>query len=170
MTANPFDPTKAQNNEDIEKHWAIKAFLHAETYFKLISTTNPKTLKLTKIDDELYKEFRGIWPNLDLRNLSEDELKTQDAKAKWREFIKKYQDQVNDFNFGTLVRNASNRDYDQDNCFFVTRFEFLCIEIARNREGLNEELSVSQSHNSYDKDELEAEMKQLESTIAAQLQ
>lgn len=165
-----FDPSKAQNNDDIEKHWAIKAFLHAETYFKLISTTNPNTLKLTKIDDLLYTEFRGIWPNLDLKNLSENSLKTEDAKTKWRDFIKKYQDDVNDFNFGTLVRNASNRDYDQDNCFFVTRFEFLCIEIARNREGLNQGLSAADCENSYDKEELEAEMKQLESTIAAQLE
>lgn len=47
---------------------------------------------------------------------------------------------MEDFNFGTLLRNRPGEDYAADNAFFVTRFQFLCVEIARNKEGLNESL------------------------------
>jgi hypothetical protein len=43
-----FDAETADNNPDIEKQWAVKALMHAETYFNLISTfPDVKLLKLT---------------------------------------------------------------------------------------------------------------------------
>ncbi len=37
------------NNPDVEKSWAIKAFQHGETYFKLISSVKDHSrLKLTQ--------------------------------------------------------------------------------------------------------------------------
>ena len=38
----------AENLQDIEKQWAVKAYEHAETYFKLLQQIPPKTLKLTR--------------------------------------------------------------------------------------------------------------------------
>ena len=38
----------AENLADIEKQWAVKAFEHAETYFKLLQKIPPRTLKLTR--------------------------------------------------------------------------------------------------------------------------
>jgi hypothetical protein len=38
----------AENLADIEKQWAVKAYEHAETYFKLLQEIDPKTLKLTR--------------------------------------------------------------------------------------------------------------------------
>ncbi|KAH9274364.1 hypothetical protein BASA83_003362 [Batrachochytrium salamandrivorans] len=126
----------AENFEDIEKQWAVKSFHHAETYFKLVSSVPARQVKLTPIDDEIYTAFRGEFPDLNVGVLKElEDFKTEKAKAKWRDFIMKYEKKVQDFNFGTLLRNRSGEDYAQDNCFFVTRFQFLAIEIARNREG-----------------------------------
>ena len=132
-----FDPETAENHPDIEKQWAVKALHHAETYFKLISSLDAQKLKLTKRDDELYQDFTLHFPEINVLELDEfNQFKTEQAKSKWREFLKKYED-LPDFNFGTLLRNRAKEDYGQDNCFFVTRVQFYCIEIARNRLGYN---------------------------------
>lgn len=44
----PFDPETAENNPDIEKQWAVKAFDHAETYMRLLSAVDSTRLRLTK--------------------------------------------------------------------------------------------------------------------------
>ena len=112
-----FNPETAENNQDIERHWAIKAFMHAETYFNLISTT--KNVKLTSIDSELYVAFRSTFPDMNLTNIDEiKDFKTEESKAKWRNLISKYENKIEDFNFGTLLRNKSNKDYGPDNSFF----------------------------------------------------
>ncbi|KAJ3299989.1 hypothetical protein HK104_005482 [Borealophlyctis nickersoniae] len=123
---------------DIEKQWAVKALHHAETYWKLISAFDPRKLRLTKLDDELYDDFRANWPDMNVAELDENEFKTESSKAKWRDFIMKYEKKVQDYNFGTLLRLHAAHDYAEDNAFFVTRLQFYAIEIARNREGAND--------------------------------
>ncbi|KAJ3091035.1 polysaccharide biosynthesis domain containing protein 1 [Quaeritorhiza haematococci] len=124
--------------EDIEKQWAVKALHHAETYFKLISAVDAARLKLTPIDDEIYEDFRKNFAEINVAALNEmEEFKTEKAKAKWRDFIMRYEKKVQDYNFGTLLRIRSNEDYGPDNGFFVTRLQFYAIEIARNKENLN---------------------------------
>ena len=116
---------------DIEKQWAVKAFHHAETYFSLISKFDAASLKLTRLDDEIYEDFKTQFPDLDVQNLDEmRDFKNEAAKAKWRDFIMKYDDfiinlftsryekRVQDYNFGTLLRNRSAEDYGEHNCFF----------------------------------------------------
>ncbi|KAI8918726.1 putative polysaccharide biosynthesis protein [Entophlyctis helioformis] len=136
-----FDPETAENHPDIEKQWAVKSFHHAETYFKLVNAVPPRQLKLTSIDEEIHAAFRFEFPDLNVGELREmEDFKTEAAKAKWRNFINQYQNKVEDFNFGTLLRNRCGEDYGPNNAFFVTRFQFYCIEIARNREGYNDVL------------------------------
>ena len=72
---------------DIEKQWAVKSFHHAETYFKLISSIPPRKIKLTKIDNEIYTAFRNEFPKLNITEIDEMEFKSEQAKAKWRNFI-----------------------------------------------------------------------------------
>ena len=79
---------------------------------------------------------------------------------------------MQDYNFGTLVRPHSESDYGPNNSFFVTRFEFLCIEIARNKEGLNKHLIQAGEKGELSKEEkkeLEIEMRALEEKISARL-
>ncbi|KAL2911445.1 hypothetical protein HK105_209096 [Polyrhizophydium stewartii] len=136
----------AENLPDIEKQWAVKSFHHAETYFRLVSAVHPRRIKLTPIDDEIYAAFREEFPDLVLENLRElEDFKSEKAKAKWRNFIMKYETKVEDYNFGTLLRNRCGEDYGPNNCFFVTRFQFFCIEIARNREGYNDVLHADKN-------------------------
>ncbi|KAJ3219912.1 polysaccharide biosynthesis domain containing protein 1 [Dinochytrium kinnereticum] len=111
----------AENHPDIEKQWAVKAMHHAETYFKLISSIDPARLRLTKIDDEIYKDFRTEFPDLRVEDLKElEDFKTEKAKERWRNWITKYEKTVVDYNFGTLLRINPAFDYSADNSFFAT--------------------------------------------------
>jgi hypothetical protein len=65
-------------------------------------------------------------------------MKSATAKELWRPFIEGYEKKVQDFNFGTLLRVKAAGGYDPDNTTFATRLQFFAIEIARNREGLND--------------------------------
>lgn len=131
-----FDPETAENHPDIEKQWAVKAMHQAETYFKLLQAVDPRKVKLTRLDDEIYNHFRSEFPDLDLKELKvNQDFKSEAAKEKWRQFLLKYE-KVADYNFGTLLRIKYDDDYTEENSFFVTRMQFYAIEIARNREGV----------------------------------
>lgn len=45
---------------------------------------------------------------------------------------------LEDYSFGTLLRSDAENDYSEENTMLVTRIQFLCIEIARNKEGIND--------------------------------
>lgn len=85
---------------------------------------------------------------------------------KWRPFCLRFEGLVEDFNYGTLLRLDSRREYSEENTIFgekrglrgrgrtptpqihpgvdlfpffsATRIQFFAIEIARNREGCND--------------------------------
>ncbi|XP_025096682.1 protein PBDC1-like isoform X3 [Pomacea canaliculata] len=128
------------NNSDIELRWAMKASDHAEVYFNLITSVEPRILRLTALDNEIYTKFRETFPDLKVDVLDEKELKSAESKEKWREFCEYFKEKVEDYNFGTLLRLNCKEDYSQENSIFCVRVQFLAIEIARNREGYNDEL------------------------------
>lgn len=47
---------------------------------QLISSVDPKFLKLTKLDDKIYSSFRETFKDLDIKRLKEDDLKSDKAK------------------------------------------------------------------------------------------
>lgn len=90
--------------------WAMKAYNHAEVYYnvsermdervnlscglqhlqvqphwpiislQLISSVDPKFLKLTKSDEQIYTKFREAFPDLGIQVLDPELLKSADAK------------------------------------------------------------------------------------------
>ncbi|KAG0057375.1 hypothetical protein BGZ83_010834 [Gryganskiella cystojenkinii] len=127
--------------EEIEKQWAVKAMHHAETYFNLLEAIDGSKLKLTKIDDEIFADYLLTFgpevPRIDILD-EEKDFKSPAMKEKWRNFINRYDGgKVADYNFGSLLRIDASQDYTQENTMFVTRMQFLTIEIARNKAGLN---------------------------------
>ncbi|MBN3316503.1 PBDC1 protein, partial [Atractosteus spatula] len=131
-------PAEAYGNDpQLEMMWAMKAYQHAEIYFNLISSVDPKFLKLTKVDDKICTEFRKAFPDLNIKVLDPEDLKSEQAKEKWRPFCNLFEGVVEDFNYGTLLRLDCERDYTEENTIFATRIQFFAIEIARNREGYN---------------------------------
>jgi hypothetical protein len=47
-----------------------------------------------------------------------EDFKSEARKSQWRDFITKYEKRIQDYNFGTLLRNQAKEDYHEHNCFF----------------------------------------------------
>ncbi|KAI0301446.1 polysaccharide biosynthesis-domain-containing protein [Russula brevipes] len=142
--AGTFDPSKAQNLAEIEKQFAVKAVEHAQTYWGLLEKIPPRSLKLTRHDDEIFEhtlrefpEFAAA-PHTGLNTLDEEWMKSKEGKERWRVFINAYENKITDYNFGSLIRTDAMREYSETNTIFVTRIQFYAIEISRNRLGLND--------------------------------
>uniref|UniRef100_A0A8D8UN51 Protein PBDC1 n=1 Tax=Cacopsylla melanoneura TaxID=428564 RepID=A0A8D8UN51_9HEMI len=128
------------NDPSLEAVWVSKAVDHAEVYFNILCSVDPKILRLTAHDDFILKTFREQFPDMKVDVLIEDEMKSPEGKVKWREFCEKFKDVVEDYNFGTLLRLDSKGEYSEENTMLSTRIQFYAIELARNKEGLNDSI------------------------------
>ncbi|KAB8239620.1 hypothetical protein ETB97_002855 [Aspergillus alliaceus] len=137
--SKPFDPETAENFEDMEKQFAVKAVEHLMTYWSILQKVRGSQLRLTKMDNEIYESFMKEFPDFDpAATLNEDEMKSKAGKEKWRNWMNQYEKTIDDFNFGTMLRSNPKFEYDQDTTIFAVRMQFYAIEIARNRAGLND--------------------------------
>ncbi|XMA11938.1 hypothetical protein WAI453_004729 [Rhynchosporium graminicola] len=134
-----FDPEKADNLEDIEKQFAVKVVQHMSTYWSILEKVRGSTLRLTKLDDEIYTHLKADFPEFDpAAPIDEDEMKSKTGKERWRKFMMAYEKKVDDYNFGTMLRANAEGEYEEKETIFVPRMQFYAIEIARNRDGLND--------------------------------
>ncbi|KAM0551902.1 hypothetical protein ACHAPJ_008241 [Fusarium lateritium] len=134
-----FDAENAENNEDIEKQFAVKVVQHMQTYWSILERVKGSSLRLTKIDDEIMEHLKEAFPEFDpAATVNEDEMKSKTGKERWRKFMMVYEKRVDDYNFGTMVRNSPKVEYEEDSTIFVPRMQFYALEIARNRAGLND--------------------------------
>jgi len=134
-----FDAENADNFEDIEKQFAVKAVVHMQTYWAILEKVKGSTLRLTKIDDEIYEHLKKDFPEFDpAATINEDEMKSKSGKERWRNFMMAYEKKVDDYNFGTLLRSNPKFEYGEKETIFVPRMQFYAVEIARNRAGLND--------------------------------
>ncbi|ODQ63652.1 UPF0368 protein C3E7.07c [Nadsonia fulvescens var. elongata DSM 6958] len=140
--SRPFKAEEAENLEDIEKQFAVKAVMQAQTYWGLLEKIEGSKLRLTKYDNEIYEHLLKDFPEFSdpsfATTINEDEMKSVKGKDRWRKFMNVYEEQVDDYNFGTLLRVNSNGEYDEANTIFVPRMQFYAYEIFRNRHGLND--------------------------------
>lgn len=134
-----FDSEQAENLEDIEKQFAVKAVQHMTTYWGLLENVPGSKLKLTKLDDEIYEHLKRDFPEFDPEaTINEDEMKSRRGKERWRNFMMAYEKKVDDYNFGTILRSNPKWEYGNEETIFVPRMQFYAVEIARNRNGLND--------------------------------
>ncbi len=90
-------------------------------------------------DTKIYEHFKETFPDLSIGKLTESDIKSEDAKLKWREFSDFYKD-VEDFSLGSLLRLDASKDYSEENTIIAIKIQFLAIEIARNREHFNDSI------------------------------
>ncbi|EXV05127.1 polysaccharide biosynthesis protein [Metarhizium robertsii] len=148
-----FNAEDAGNMEDMEKQFAVKVVQHMQTYWSILEKVKGSTLRLTKMDDEIYSHLKEAFPEFDpAATVDEDEMKSKDGKERWRNFMMAYEKKVDDYNFGTMVRNNAKAEYEENTTIFdkagrwadsavsyiVPRMQFYAIEIARNKNGLND--------------------------------
>jgi len=131
------DASNFGNDESYEFMWAMKTFKYADTHFKLISSFDASKLKLTKFDDQVFRMFKRYFKNFKIDVVETSQLKDEESKARWRPFCELFKGKIEDYNFGTLLRIDSSKGYSEDNTILVTRIQFIAIEVARNRRGLN---------------------------------
>lgn len=129
----------ADNLEDMEKQFAVKAVHHMTVYWGILEKMPGSKLRLTRMDDEILDHFKRSFPEFDpAETINEDKMKSKEGKERWREFINQYEKKVDDFNFGTMLRTNPKFEYGEKETIFVVRMQFYAIEIARNRAGLND--------------------------------
>ncbi|KAK4217546.1 putative polysaccharide biosynthesis protein [Rhypophila decipiens] len=134
-----FNAEEADNFEEIEKQFAVKAVQHMATYWGILEKVKGSSLRLTKLDDEIYEHLKTDFPEFDpAATINEDEMKSKAGKERWRNFMMKYEKKVDDYNFGTMLRSNPKWEYGEKETIFVPRMQFYAIEIARNRLGLND--------------------------------
>ncbi|GKT24227.1 Protein PBDC1, metazoa/fungi like protein [Aduncisulcus paluster] len=138
-TRNPF-PEGVKNDAEIEMKWAKLAFNFSYTFYNVLlpRCKDLKKITLTPIDEEIYSKFRSTFPSLDISVISEDLLKSSATKTLWALFLEHFKERISQWNMGSLVRLDSSKPWGEDNCTLVPRIQFYCIEIARNREGINQ--------------------------------
>ncbi|KAI9732690.1 MAG: hypothetical protein M1818_007424 [Claussenomyces sp. TS43310] len=142
-----FNPEEADNFEDIEKQFAAltlacrnyAAVQHMSTYWAILEKVRGSSLRLTKMDDDIYTHLTADFPEFDpAATIDEDEMKSKSGKERWRKFMMAYEKKIDDYNFGTMLRTDPKFEYGRDETIFVPRMQFYAIEIARNRNGLND--------------------------------
>lgn len=138
-----FDAENADNFEDIEKQFAVKAVQHLEIYWKMLTLRPGSQTSFTKIDEQIFTHLCIAFPQFSTREgassvLDEDEMKSAGGKKAWRDFMMTYAKTVDDYNFGSLLRKDPKQGYEQENTIFVPRMQFLAIEIARNKFSVND--------------------------------
>jgi hypothetical protein len=113
------NPDETENFEDIEKQFAVKAVQQMMTYWSILEKMRGSKLRLTKIDDEIYEHFRKEFPDWDpAATINEDEMKSAKGKEKWRNFVNEYEEKVDDYNFGTMLRNSPKVEYSEEDTIF----------------------------------------------------
>lgn len=84
------------------------------------------------MDDAIYVSFMAEFPEFDPRaTINEDAMKSKAGKEKWRNWVNQFEKEIDDFNFGTMIRTRADAEYDQDTTIFGVRMQFYAIEIAR---------------------------------------
>ena len=75
--------------------FAVRAVEHAQTYWNLLEKVEPKNLKLTKLDDEIFDHTIRAFPELaeegheKVIKLDEAWMKSDDGKRRWRDFCER---------------------------------------------------------------------------------
>jgi hypothetical protein len=89
------------------------------TYWAILEKVKGSSLKLTKLDDEIYEHLMTDFPDFDpAATIDEDEMKSKAGKEKWRKFMMAYEKKIDDYNFGTMLRNSPKAEYTQEDTIF----------------------------------------------------
>lgn len=107
---------------------------HMTTYWAILEKVRGSSLRLTKIDDEIYEHLKADFPEFDpAAVVDEDEMKSKTGKERWRKFMMAYENKIDDFNFGTMVRNAASVEYGKEETIFGMFYRKLVIAILADK-------------------------------------
>ena len=71
------------------------------------------------MDDDILIHLKAAFPDFDpSETINEDDMKSKGGKEKWRAFMMEYENKVDDFNFGTMLRTNPKEEYEEENTIF----------------------------------------------------
>jgi len=118
-TCHPSSRIVNLTTPQIEKQFAVKAVQHLETYWKILQRVRGSSLRLTKLDDDIYEHLKKDFPEFDpAETIDEDKMKSKGGKERWRNFMMAYDKKVDDYNFGTLLRLNPKFEYGEKEAIF----------------------------------------------------
>ena len=143
------------NDPKIEEQGIIEAMERADDHWALLlskpthrDTALTETIeKDRKIYNTFLSEFGTTYKEW-IADASEDAIKNPLQKERWRYFLLAVSQQIGDqdgehlTNDLTLLRQNCRKGYTRENTFIVPYAQFLCLEIARNLEGLNDNVAA----------------------------
>lgn len=92
------------------------------TYWSILEKMPGSKLRLTKMDDEIYEHLKTDFPDFDpAETIDEDKMKSKEGKARWREFMMKYEKKIEEYNFGTMLRTSPKVEYTEKETIFGAR-------------------------------------------------
>lgn len=98
---------------------AATAVQHLETYWAILEKVKGSALRLTKLDDDIYEHLQKDFPEFDPAvPIDEDKMKSKEGKKRWRDFMMAYENKVDDYSFGTILRKDPKGEYTQDGTIF----------------------------------------------------
>ncbi|MCJ1327637.1 hypothetical protein MMC10_004308 [Thelotrema lepadinum] len=118
-----FNPETAENFEDMEKQFAVKAVQHMATYWSILEKMRGSQLRLTKIDNDILEHFQKDFPEIDVaETIDEEKMKSKEGKERWRKFMMSYEKKIDDYNFGTMLRSNAKFEYGEKETIFGGRY------------------------------------------------
>lgn len=63
----------------------------------------------------IYEAFRKDFPDFRIDVVSEESLKSPEAKELWRPWCMQFEKKVEDYNFATLLRHRADIEYTEEN-------------------------------------------------------
>lgn len=93
-----------------------------QTYWSILERVKGSSLRLTKMDDDIISHLNEAFPEFDpAAKINEDDMKSKTGKQRWRDFMMVYEKKIDDYNFGTMVRDSHKVEYEEENTIFGTR-------------------------------------------------
>ena len=109
-----------------------------QTYWSILERVKGSSLRLTRMDDDIYEHLQRDFPDFDPAvTINEDEMKSKAGKERWRNFMMVYEKKVDDYNFGTMMRSDPKFEYGREETIFGG-----CMMTTLRRESGRSELTI----------------------------
>lgn len=97
----------------------VTAVQHLETYWAILQKVKGSSLRLTKMDNDIFDHLKTDFPEFDPAvTINEEEMKSKTGKERWRKFMTAYEKKIDDYNFGTMLRTSPKVEYEQNTTIF----------------------------------------------------
>lgn len=112
-----------------------------QTYWSILEKVKGSALRLTRMDDDIYTHLKETFPEFNpAAVIDEDDMKSKAGKQRWRDFLMSYEKKIEDYNFGTMVRNSASVEYEQDTTIFGA---YSSIRYTKNTSGAHADVFCS---------------------------